>query len=118
MYAERIRRRLLDEAVAFAEPGRYWLKALYTGGEEPVESEPLALELAAPEEVDAAIWERLRRDGELAYLVHTGELHWPAGSVEAEAFAAEVRRLTADHPASPYAAEIERLLASFEQGGR
>jgi hypothetical protein len=67
---------------------------------------------------DAPIWERLRRDGELAFLVHTGELHWPAGSAEADAFAADVRRLTAENPRSRYAAEIERLLASFEQAPR
>jgi hypothetical protein len=115
LYADRIRQRWVDEVVAIAAPGRYWLQAVYAAGGARVESEPVAVEVAAPEPADAPIWERMRRDGELTYLVHTGELSWPAGSPEAEAFAADVRRLTADNPGSRYAAEIEWLLASFEQ---
>jgi len=115
LYADRTRQERIDEEVAIVAPGRYWLKALYTVDGERVESQPVALDVLAPEPVDAPIWERMRRDGELAYLLHTGRLHWPAGSAEADAFAADVRRLTAENPGSRYAVDIERLLASFEQ---
>jgi hypothetical protein len=118
LYADRIRTLRIDEYLAIAAPGRYWLKAVYAVGEERMESEAVAVDVGAPEPADVPIWERMQRDGELTYLVHTGELHWPAGSAAADAFAAEVRQLTAENPGSRYAAEIERLLASFEQAPR
>jgi len=118
LYADRIRQQRLDEDVAIATPGRYWLKAVYAVAGELVESQPLAVDVVAPSAADLPIWERMRRDGELTYLVHTGELRWPAGSPEADAFAADVRRLLADNRGSAYGEEIERLLASFEATAR
>jgi hypothetical protein len=115
LYADRIRQERIDEEMAIVAPGRYWLKALYTVDGERVESQPMALDVLAPEPVDAPIWERMRRDGELVYLLHAGRLHWPAGSAEAEAFMADMRLLTAENPSSSLAVKIERLLACFEQ---
>jgi hypothetical protein len=115
LYADRIRQERIDEEIAIVEPGRYWLKAVYTGNRERVESQPMPLDVLAPEPVDAPIWDHMRRDGKLAYLLHTGGLPWPARSAEAQAFMADVRQLMAANPGSSLAVKIERLLACFEQ---
>ena len=118
LYAERIREETLDADVAIIEPGRYWLEAVYTAGKVRVVSEPVPIDVGEPDKFDVPIWERMQRDGELAYLVHTGALHFPAGSAEEEAWAEDVRRLTAANPDSPYAAEIDELLAADEKNPR
>jgi hypothetical protein len=74
------------------------------------------IDIGEPDKLDVPIWERMQKDGELAYLVHTGALHWPAGSVEEKDYAEGLRQLIAENPDSRYAAEIAELLVTFEKG--
>lgn len=103
MYADKIRRENLDTVYAIPTSGTYWIKAVYSTGKEKFESEPLMIEITEPVGMEAAIWERIKDNGEYAYFLQTGDMRYRQGTPESEAFVESLRQLSEQHPSTDFA---------------
>ena len=116
---QRDREKFISSSYAFPKPGVYHLKATFMAslvGEQPrmIESQPMQVVIAPPSGEDAAIWNEIKDDDEIAQFIQFGNV----GTVKNEK-RIEVRnkvdRLFRTHPNSRYRKTLERGLKKFEQ---
>ena len=115
LYAERIRRERIDSEFALPNPGRYFLKAVFTDAKTRVESEPYALDISEPIGLDAAVWEKMKNDGAFAYFLHTGEVTYQADSAAAGEFVEKLRQISRDYPDTTFAAKLNERLIKYKR---
>jgi hypothetical protein len=115
--ADEIRSRELDTAYVFERPGRYLLRGtLHLGvGLEPIQSEPVEVEVRAPTGQDAKAWNAIKNCRACARFLQTGEAGGLADDERNTATAGVLERVATESPKSIYAAQIRQSLENHRE---
>jgi hypothetical protein len=115
LYAAKYRQERIHSEFALMNAGRYWLKAVFKDGKTELESEPLAINIAEPVGLDAAVWEKMKADGAYAYFLQTGEIKHHPDSPENRRFVESLQQLSEEFPNSHFAERISNKLTKYKQ---
>jgi hypothetical protein len=115
VYAQQALEGRIPDEYALAETGSVLLKAVYherySGNR--LESDPVQIYVREATGEDAEVWNTLRTNPELGYLLQTGLLPGAAPQAEEDQAATVLEDLLARHPTSTYAGYISRGLQRF-----
>lgn len=100
--------------LAFPEPSVYFIKAVLIiptvgDGRAEFESEPVQIVVNEPVGEDINVWNRIRKNPDLAYFMQQGEVR-SAKQEEREKLVKEVEQILADNPNSFLAGEMSKSL--------
>ena len=115
MYADRIKKERIDTEFAMLTSGPYWLRAVFTDGQESYRSEPIQINVAEPVGIDSAVWERIKNDGAYAYLLQTGEVKYLADSKEARKFVEELQQVSSEYANTTFAGRLNEQLGKYNR---
>jgi hypothetical protein len=100
---------------AFPEPGVYFVKGISYVGEnaQPIESEPVRIEVAAPEGDDLAVWNRIKGNREIALLLQTGAFDTGKEEIKRE-LTASIEEIITRYPNSMYSGYLKPNLEKYK----
>ncbi|HTG36553.1 MAG TPA: hypothetical protein VLB76_26850 [Thermoanaerobaculia bacterium] len=113
--AKQITRDYVDTDYAFASPGTYRIKAVFSGEQSlgQVESEPVSIALREPQGDALKVWNALKSDARLGYFIQQGGPNGDPRSPESKELADTLSALATVHPESPQADDIRLSLAKY-----
>lgn len=111
---EALRGRIATE-YAFQEPGVYFIKGSSFVGEDfqPIESEPIRLEILKPGGPDLAVWTRIKGNMEIAYLMQRSSFNTEDRSKK-QALTSEIEQILSEYPNSVYSSYLRPNLEKFK----
>jgi hypothetical protein len=100
---------------AFQEPGVYFIKGLSYYGENstPVESEPVRIEIQKPTGSDLLVWNQIKGNKEIAYLLQNGSLDVSDAERKSQLISL-VEGLIEQHPDSVFSNYLKPNLAKYK----
>lgn len=100
---------------AFQEPGVYFIKGRSFVGEnfQPVESEPIRIEILKPGGPDLAVWIRIKGNMEIAYLMQRSSFNTEDPSKKHDLIS-EIEQILSDYPNSVYSSYLRPNLEKFK----
>ena len=117
LYAQRALEGRIPREYALEEPGPVLLKAVYYDrfSADRLESEPVQVYLREATGEDAEVWNTLRANPKLGYLLQTGLLPGAATSSQEDEAGAVLEALVSRHPTTAYAGHIGAGLKRFRR---
>ena len=116
VYAQQAVEGRIPHEYALSETGSFLLKVVYYDqfSEDRIESDPVQIYIREATGEDAEVWNTLRTNPKLGYLLQTGLLPGAAPPAEEDEAATVLQDLLVRHPASAYAGHISRGLQRFQ----
>lgn len=116
LYAKPIRERRIMTDYAFPGPGVYFIKAAayVVDANTPLETEPVQIVVNQPLGDDLSVWEQIKNNSEIAYLLQNGDLQEPREDQKAK-LVNMLNALLARFPNSTYSESLRINLEKYKQ---